>query len=340
MKISIIVPVYNSSLYLKDCLNSLLNQTIKDIEIIAIDDNSIDDSLNILKDLEQKYYGKLKVYHNSKNLGQSVTRNKGIELAKGEYIGFVDSDDYVNNKMYQTMYEEAVLNNYPEVIITGLCFVKDNYYLENNFSFLNRTKGKIINSTENPDFILNQSPSSCNKLFRSDIVKNNLFLQCKMWEDVSFTYSKLFNAKRILYFNNLDYFYRKKGNSGVSSKGFDVNKNLLDIFAVADQIEIETKKTNRYKLFEKEIRFIQITTCLQRVTEIMNWNISDVSKEKLCVLMCNFIIKKYGYWNIYSPEELSSKIGITNLDRINELVNKNKINSNDLEKEIIKELNR
>lgn len=87
VKVSVIVPVYNASDYLETCLNSLVNQSIDDMEIIAIDDASIDNSLEILNEYASRC-SNLKVYYNEKNLGQSMTRNKGLDLAVGEYIGF------------------------------------------------------------------------------------------------------------------------------------------------------------------------------------------------------------------------------------------------------------
>ena len=89
-KISIIVPVYNEEEYVSTCLDSLVKQTLDDIEIITIDDNSTDNSLNILLDYARKYPN-IKVYHNEKNIGQGASRNRGLKFATGEYIGFVDS---------------------------------------------------------------------------------------------------------------------------------------------------------------------------------------------------------------------------------------------------------
>ena len=104
MKVSVIVPVYNTERYLSSCLDSLVNQSLEDLEIIAIDDNSTDNSFKILKEYESKYPNKIKVLHNNQNYGQSFFRNLGISVTKGKYIGFLDSDDYVNFEMYKSMY--------------------------------------------------------------------------------------------------------------------------------------------------------------------------------------------------------------------------------------------
>lgn len=106
IKVSVIVPVYNVEKYLRECLNSLVNQTLKEIEIICINDGSEDSSLEILNEYASK--DSRFVIINQENSGQSVARNKGLDVAKGEYIGFVDSDDWVDLNFFENLYSEAV----------------------------------------------------------------------------------------------------------------------------------------------------------------------------------------------------------------------------------------
>lgn len=320
MKVSIIVPVYNSEKYLPDCLYSLTHQTVDSIEIIAIDDASTDNSFAILKEFQNRYPDKIKVFHNEKNMGQSFSRNVGLQIATGEYIGFLDSDDFVHPQMYKTMVDGAILENYPEVIVTGLTFVKDSYYLQSDFKGMGRQQGNVFQVLEHPDFILENSPSVCNKLFRKDTLQNITFLNDRMWEDVAFSFTNLFNANRVLRFSNSDYFYRKSATTGVSAKGFDVNPQLLDIFAVADEIEKQTKKTGRYSLLKSQITFIQITTCLQRVNEIRQWKIDETLKEELILKMLKIITKKYGDFRTLDLDSLSSRIGFLELEEYKKMM--------------------
>ncbi|WP_344822189.1 glycosyltransferase [Rurimicrobium arvi] len=106
-KVSVIVPVYNSEQFINKCVDSLLNQTLSEIEIILVDDASTDNSLEIIKTYERAYPDKIRVLHLSVNQRQGGARNNGIKIATGEYLGFVDSDDWAEATMYEDLYNEA-----------------------------------------------------------------------------------------------------------------------------------------------------------------------------------------------------------------------------------------
>ena len=110
-KLSIIVPVYNVEQYLNRCLNSILNSTFQDFELIIINDGTKDNSENIIMDIQKQYSDKI-VYVKKENTGLSDTRNLGMNLAKGEYISFIDSDDYIQKDMYELMMLKAQENNF------------------------------------------------------------------------------------------------------------------------------------------------------------------------------------------------------------------------------------
>ncbi len=110
VKVSVIVPVFNVEIYLEECLKSLINQTLKEIEIILIDDKSSDNSGEIC-DRYGELDSRIRVIHNKSNIRQGLSRNKGIEIARGEFIGFVDADDYVDLDFYEKLYHSAKKNN-------------------------------------------------------------------------------------------------------------------------------------------------------------------------------------------------------------------------------------
>lgn len=109
-KVSIIVPVYNTEKYLHKCLDSLVNQTLEDIEIVIVNDGSKDSSPEIVKEYMDKYPGKF-LYASQENSGQAVARNKALDMCTGDYIGFLDSDDFVHLDMFERMYNTAISEN-------------------------------------------------------------------------------------------------------------------------------------------------------------------------------------------------------------------------------------
>ena len=135
-KVSVIVPVYNVEGYLEKCLESLVRQSLKDIEIIVVNDGATDNSLKIAKKYEEKYSNILKVY-SKRNGGLSDARNFGLKYAKGKYVAFVDSDDYVKNDMFLKLYNFAVKNDL-DVVVSDTIIKTDSseYVLKSNLNQL------------------------------------------------------------------------------------------------------------------------------------------------------------------------------------------------------------
>lgn len=321
-KVSVIVPVYNSEQELRDCLDSLVEQTEKDIEIIVIDDASTDNSPEIEAEYQKKYPN-VKVYRNERNLGQSETRNRGIELAEGDYIAFLDSDDYVNPGMYEELYQAAVDNNMPELIVTGLSFVKGNEYRKKDLTFIGKQSTTIIHPMDNPDQVFFESPSLCNKLFRKDTVKNYKFLDVSAWEDIAFSYSRFMEANTVISKPTANYFYRRDVSNGVSAKNFKENDKITDIFVIADELEEELKRNGKYPFFADQIRGLQIACCLQRVDEVNNWQ-DEETKTNVKNMLFSTMLEKYGTLDGIDTGILSSKTGFRIMDEYNDYVNDQK----------------
>lgn len=121
-KVSVIIPVYNVQEYLRECLDSLVNQTIKeDLEVIIVNDGSKDKSQNIIDEYVEKYPKLFKSYI-KENGGQGSARNYGVKKASGEYIGFVDSDDYIENDMYEILYNEGIKKKL-DIVVCDMAWV-------------------------------------------------------------------------------------------------------------------------------------------------------------------------------------------------------------------------
>lgn len=234
-KVSIIVPVYNTYNYLNKCLESLVNQTLSDIEIIVVNDGSPDDSEGIIKEYAKKY-SSIK-YYKKKNGGLSSARNFGIKHATGEYIGFVDSDDYVDVTMYEKLYNKAVSTK-SDIVCCQLT-----YLYPNNKTILHHYKDLNIFSKsvcESPE-ILNQVKSyACNKIYKRELW-NKFTFPNQYFEDSAVIYNVLNDAKKIDVVDEGLYYYRKDVEGAITKKK---DEATYDIFKSCDSI---LKCYNKYK---------------------------------------------------------------------------------------------
>lgn len=190
MKVSVIVPVYNVEAYLEKCLDSLVNQTLKEIEIIVVNDGTKDNSQKII----DRYAKKYKNIHSyiKDNGGLSDARNYGLTKASGEYVAFVDSDDYVSKDMYQRMYEKAVSGNFDMVVC-------DLNYVYENSDVIKRAYSNVPNDTTDiKKAMINIYPAAWNKIFKKKLFKHDVRFKKGVWfEDVEFIYRLLPYVKSI-----------------------------------------------------------------------------------------------------------------------------------------------
>jgi len=183
MKVSIIVPVYNVEKYLEKCLDSIVNQTLKDIEIIVVNDGTKDNSQEIIDKYVKKYPKKVKGYI-KENGGLSSARNYGLKYANGEYIAFVDSDDYVELDMFEKMYNKAISSNF-DIVACDLFYVYDDKKVE-AFSNINND---IFTKEEIKRSMINIYPAAWNKIYKKDLFKHKIYFKDRVWfEDVEFLY--------------------------------------------------------------------------------------------------------------------------------------------------------
>ena len=203
-KVSVIVPVYNVEKYLKRCLDSLINQTLSDIDIICINDGSKDSSLQILEQYAQK--DSRIVIYNQENSGLSVARNTGLEHASGEYIGFVDSDDWVDLDFYEKLYNSAKNNN-ADIAVSDFIIEHPN----KKPKILKLKEEKIYTTPEDKFMICKVHREGCvwNKIYRTEFIHSiNLKFVPKMYyEDRDFTIRSLYFSKKLVTTPNTYYRY-------------------------------------------------------------------------------------------------------------------------------------
>ena len=211
MLISVVIPVYNTSSYLSRCIDSIFEQDLKDVELIFIDDCSTDDSFHVLNQcLKGRECDNLTIIQNPQNLGSGETRNKGIELSKGEYVIFIDSDDYVTSDYFEVLRNAA--KNRPDIVVFDMTEIWSDKTVLKHVDLPNTP----IDSVEH--LLLNKMHNSlCNKLF-----KHSLFFDydiriskgLSMFEDKSICFKLFYYAKTQLYINKSLYYYdRSRENS-------------------------------------------------------------------------------------------------------------------------------
>lgn len=227
MKISVIIPVYNSSTYLRKCLDSVVNQTLKDIEIIVINDGSTDDSKNIIEEYTVKY--KNIIFIDQENKGIGKTRNIGIKKATGEYITFVDSDDYIKENMLEEYYKYAKKHNFDLVIGSYIKKINNKEIIFEN----NKFKTGNVKTTPQILYLIEYGPWA--KLYKREMLINNniYFDEKRKYEDMPFVSKALLKSKLIGQITEPYYYYIIHNNSETTT----MDKRVFDILDILKEVK-------------------------------------------------------------------------------------------------------
>lgn len=269
-KISVIVAVYNTEKYVERCLNSLLNQTYQNLEIIVVEDGSTDNSKEVLK--KYSHNDKVKLIYNKKNSGLSYSRNIGLENATGSYIGYIDSDDYVDLDYYEKLMQ-SIIDTKAEIAICDIKVVDEDTNTEVISRCCNNDEFSVYNVVNN-----GLAASACNKLFKKELISKYKFAEGKVNEDIAVVIPTLVNAKKITYANTYYYYVQRGGsiqNSGFSDKRFDI------FYGVKTTLE-RIKDNKDYESLKDAIVYNQLIVLLIYV----------IPKEKKFLLRYR-ILKKY-----------------------------------------------
>lgn len=221
-KVSIIVPAYNVEQFVSKCLNSLINQTLSDIEIIVINDGSVDKTEEIVN-VYTKYDKRIKLI-NQTNQKQGSARNRGIELALGEYIGFVDADDWIDLDYYEKLYNAAKAHNLDIALATNI-----RVGLKKAKKRLHITEEKEYYSLQDKVDVCNMWKDGCptNKIYKTDFLKKNQItypegVQC---EDKIFTCKAIYYCNGIVTVPNIYYYYYRNTQSTVYTRSQEADEN-------------------------------------------------------------------------------------------------------------------
>lgn len=237
-KISIIVPIYNVEKYLPKCIESILNQSFEDFELILINDGSKDNCSKICKEYAKK--DSRIIIINKENTGVSDSRNKGIEIAKGEYIGFVDSDDYINPYMYEELINSCINNN-SDISIIG-------------FTGIDKTGKELFTYIPNENSYklseILKAANPVNKLYKKKLFKDDglRYKVNRFYEDLNLIPKLIIKADKISFVGKSTYYYLQREGSTTHSKDDKILDNLWAYVDIKDYLECK----NLYKEYEYE----------------------------------------------------------------------------------------
>ena len=274
-KLSIIVPVYGVEKYIDKCLNSLVKQSLKEIEVIVVNDGTKDNSQKIVDKYVKKYPDKIKSYI-KENGGQGSARNYGLKKASGEYIGYVDSDDFVEKDMYKKLYNKAKENNY-DIVVCGNYNVSEDYQNKNIDAFINNYNTDLEN-------IFFGKMAVWNKIYKRDIlIKNKLEFKEKVWyEDLAFTLKAIMNSNTFAFIDEPLYDYLIREGSTMNNSNVQRNLEILDAFNdILSYIQHNKKEEYFSKIEFLAIDHIYISAIVRVLKADSDKNIKKETIEKL-----------------------------------------------------------
>lgn len=287
-KISVIVPVYNVEPYIRQCVDSIINQTYKNLEIILVDDGSPDNCGKICDEYATKD-SRIKVLH-IENGGPAIARNAGLDIATGKYIGYIDSDDYIEPDMYETLHN-AMIKTDAGLVICNWFEGTENNWVKNTVY----PEKEIITSNEAFE-IFYSSMYVWNKLYRKDVVKNLRFVETYA-QDVLYTFTTFTRIEKVVCLQEYKCYYRSNPTSRQHTKKF--KKNFLPFLKVQN---LEMIYAEKHKLFNLKEKIYNFRLCL-----LAQWLGFISLQEKPDMESANFILKELKS-NFFKYLTISDKI--------------------------------
>lgn len=260
IKVTVVVPVYNVEKYLKQCLDSLLEQTVP-INIIIVNDGSSDNSGEIAQTYAAKHAETI-TYIEQANAGLSAARNVGIKQTNTPYIAFMDSDDWVSHDYYEKLLITMEQNN-ADIVCSDITYIyengKEKKKLAHNLP--DHAPQTIIEASDKRyhRYMISIFPMAQNKLWKTALIKETFtFLSGKQYEDLDFFYRVYPNTQRIAFTTAGGFYYRQRAGSIVKT----ANNKILDIMPIFDNIVAYYKTNHLYEQYHMEIEYLLIRNCL------------------------------------------------------------------------------
>ena len=291
--ISVIVPVYNVARYLPQCLDSIVNQTFEDIEIICINDGSTDDSLEILESYSKKD-SRIKII-SQENRGLGAARNVGMKHASGRYVFFIDSDDFIKQNTLELLYDNAVSNNSDMVFYRLYRYIDGKESYNSLFNF-KKHFGEVdydnftFTYRDAKDFVLNNGFSACIKLYSRkflDSIPDFYFSEGIAFEDVVPHVKVMIKASRISFIPDFLYYYRSNTDSLVNNP-----ENAFDILKVIDMVEDVLRQNNLLEEFQLDFDYFKFKRVNFHLPRSNSEEFFQESKRICSEIECNNLFRK------------------------------------------------
>ena len=282
--LSIVVPIYNKAKYLEDSLNSLLKNQSSETEILLIDDASRDDSFSIISEFAQKN-NHVRVLKNESNAGVSYTRNKGIYEANGEYIGFFDADDSVDDRFYQTLYQTAIKKRkHPDMIVGNLTTsIQNSSFPINKEAILNPY---LPFSLQRKKFFYKESLSCCNKIYHRDFLEGKKFPDY-INEDIYFHNLVCHTAKKVIENRNVNYYYHTEHSERSLSYFNQPNGNFIEFI---EGYNWTLSKVGNQSCLNDSFKKTQCILFQSFLEFCIDWNLPYHEKRKLIGTIVDYCI--------------------------------------------------
>ena len=258
--VTVVIPIYNVEKYLNRCIESVAGQTYKNLEIILVDDESPDNCPKICEDWKNRD-NRIKVIH-KKNGGLSSARNAGLAMAGGRYIGFVDSDDYIKNDMYEKLLK-CIIDYNADISVCGV--VNDHLIMKKEFKYYNgikvfSTSDEILDSYFKYPYL---GDTCWNKLYKADLWENFRFPEMKCREDIAILYKIYFSCKKIVRMGDCKYIqYIRPGST--EQKAFTEDK-LISIDIAKNQVKYIKVNYPKYYKNVEDIVLRRYVDCLEEI---------------------------------------------------------------------------
>lgn len=269
-KISIIIPVFNVEEYLNECIDSVIRQTLDDIEIIIINDGSTDESIKIIEEYKDKLKN-VKII-DKKNEGLSITRNLGIDKSSGEYLMFLDSDDYWEGTNILSDLQKIITENNPDIIFNYMSSVYPDKIVNH---YINRDK--LIGSFKEDFQGLYQDGIylgfAVTKIIKRELILKNhlLFIKGRHFEDIPWSFSLVKHIKNYAIYQNCFYMYRRERKGAISSVATSKNQvslfqNLSDVITEIENMKLNNELLSGFKKYVDDI-YGYVITCYELLPE-------------------------------------------------------------------------